>query len=86
MLMFLAPFVGPAPFALLERAYGVTPVFERMAVALGVGLLVLAAVWLFSTFLFNKYAWPKLWQNWHGRFFCLRCGEIFIADDYMRPA
>ena len=24
-LLFLAPFIGPAPFAILERIYGVTP-------------------------------------------------------------
>jgi hypothetical protein len=30
-LLFLAPFIGPAPFAILERIYGVTPVYEHLA-------------------------------------------------------
>ena len=78
-LLFLAPFIGPAPFALLERISGVTPVFEHLAVVFGIFLEIVAFVWLISTFTFNKTVWPKLCRQWHLHFVCLRCGQIFVS-------
>jgi DNA-directed RNA polymerase subunit RPC12/RpoP len=78
-LLFLAPFIGPAPFALLERISGVTPVYEHLAVVFGILLEIVALVWLVSTFTFNKTVWPKLCRQWQLHFVCLRCGQIFVS-------
>lgn len=78
-LLFLAPFIGPAPFAILERIYGVTPLYEHLAVVLGILLEIVAFVSLISTFTFNKTVWAKLCRQWQRHFVCLRCGQIYVS-------
>ena len=78
-LLFLAPFIGPAPFALLERISGVTPVYEHLAVVFGILLEIVAFVWLISAFTFNKTVWPKLYRQWQLHLVCLRCGQIYVS-------
>ena len=79
LLLFLAPFIGPAPFAILERISGVTPVYEHLAIVLGILLEIVAFVWLISTFTFNRTVWPKLCRQWQRHFVCLRCGQIYVS-------
>jgi len=80
ILLFLcAPFIGPAPFALLESLNGVRPLYEKMAVVTGTVLLITAFLWLGSTYVYNKQVWPRLCTEWHRRFVCLRCGMMFVS-------
>ena len=79
LLLLCAPFIGPAPFALLERLNGVRPLYEKMAVVTGTVLLIAAFLWLGSTYIYNKQVWPRLCTEWHRRFVCLRCGMMFVS-------
>ena len=79
LLLLGAPFIGPAPFALLESLNGVRTSYERMAVVAGILLMVAALIWLGSAYVYNKRIWPRLCKEWHGRFICLRCGMIFVS-------
>ncbi len=80
LLLFLSsPFLGPAPFALLESMNGVRPIYEDMAVVLGTGFLIAALLWLGSAYIYNKRVWPTRCREWHRRFLCLRCGMIFVS-------
>ncbi len=80
LLLLSSPFLGPAPFALLESLNGVRPVYESMAVVLGTGFLIAALLWLGSTYAYNRRVWPKRCREWHRRFLCLRCGMIFVSS------
>ena len=79
LLLLCAPFIGPAPFALLESLKGVRPLYEKMAVVTGTVLLIAAFLWLGSTYVYNKQVWPRLRTEWHRRFVCLRCGMMFVS-------
>jgi predicted RNA-binding Zn-ribbon protein involved in translation (DUF1610 family) len=79
LLLLCAPFIGPAPFALLESLNGVRPLYEKMAVVTGTVLLIAAFLWLGSTYVYNKQVWPRLCTEWHRRFVCLRCGMMFVS-------
>jgi predicted RNA-binding Zn-ribbon protein involved in translation (DUF1610 family) len=80
LLLLSSPFLGPAPFALLESLNGVRPIYEEMAVALGTGFLIAALLWLGSAYIYNKRVWPTRCREWHRRFLCLRCGMIFVSS------
>ena len=80
LLLISSPFLGPAPFALLESLNGVRPVYESAAVVLGTGFLIAALLWLASTYAYNRRVWPKRCREWHRRFLCLRCGMIFVSS------
>jgi hypothetical protein len=77
LLLLFAPFIGPAPFALLESVNGVRPLYEDMAVVVGTALLIGAVLWVASTYVYNRQVWPKLCKKWRTRFVCLRCGMVF---------
>ena len=79
LLLFGAPFIGPAPFALLESLNGVRPYYEHMAVVAGTVLIIAALLWSGSAYVYNKRVWPRLYKQWHRRFLCLKCGMIFVS-------
>jgi hypothetical protein len=80
LLLLSSPFIGPAPFALLESLDGVRPIYEKMAVVLGTGFLIAALLWLGSTYVYNKRVWPARCREWQRRFLCLRCATIFVSS------
>ena len=79
LLLLSSPFLGPAPFALMESLNGVRPIYEEMAVVLGTGFLIAALLWLGSAYTYNKRVWPTRCRDWYRRFLCLRCGMIFVS-------